>query len=171
MIETKDLILKKGELQDWHDMYVNLWSRDESARYMLWKPVCSEEDAVERMKKNLAFMEKHDLHWFVYEKKSGQAIGFAGMEQISENTYEDTGIAIGPDFTKLGYGKQILTALVQEAFHRHGAAKFVCSCRTANIASRQLQLSCGFFYTHSQKKTDPRTGEEYILDFYERDRT
>lgn len=43
MLETKDLILKKGDFEDWHDMYVNLWSHDESARYMLWKPVHSEE--------------------------------------------------------------------------------------------------------------------------------
>jgi len=169
MIETKDLLLNKGKPEDWHDMYINLWRHEESAKDMLWKPVHSEEEAIERMKKNLAFMDKNDLSWFVYEKKSGQAIGFAGMEKIAEGVYEDTGIAIGPDFVRKGYGKQILTGLMQEAAIKYGAKKFVCSCRKSNLASKQLQLSCGFTYTHSQQKTDVRNGETYVLDFYERD--
>lgn len=167
MLETKDLILKKGDFEDWHDMYVNLWSHDESARYMLWKPVHSEEEAKERMRKNIRYMQKCDLAWFIYEKKSGQAIGFAGMEKRAENTYEDTGIAIGPAFVRKGYGKQIIMALVYEAFDSLGAAKFIGSCRTHNIASKQLFLSCGFAYTHSEDRAEPGTGAPYILDFYE----
>lgn len=148
MIETRDLILDKGKFEDWKSMYKNIWSHDESAQYMLWRPVHTEEDAQERMKKNISFMEKCELAWFIYEKSSGEAIGFAGMEQISEGVYEDTGIAIGPAFTRRGYGKQILMALVNEA-------------------SKQLQISCGFQYTHSEEKIDVRNENEYILDYYE----
>jgi len=167
MIETRDLILDKGKLEDWEAMYKNIWSHDESAQHMLWRPVHTEEDAQERMKKNIAFMEKCELAWFIYEKTSGEAIGFAGMEQIGEGVYEDTGIAIGPAFTRKGYGKQILMALVNEAFINLGADKFVCSCRSQNEASKQLQISCGFVYSHSENKIDPRDGKEYILDYYE----
>lgn len=134
---------------------------------MLWRPVHTEEDAQERMKKNISFMEKCELAWFIYEKSSGEAIGFAGMEQISEGVYEDTGIAIGPAFTRRGYGKQILMALVNEAFTNLSANKFVCSCRSQNEASKQLQISCGFQYTHSEEKIDVRNENEYILDYYE----
>lgn len=167
MIETQSLILKKGRLEDWKDMYINLWRHKESARDMLWKPIYSEEEAVRRMKKNLMFMEEHEPSWFVYEKKSRKAIGFAGMEKISENVYEDTGIAIGPDYTGRGYGKEILLALVQEAVKKYGAEKFIGSCRRTNVASRKLQLSCGFTYIYSKEKVDLRDGQLYILDFYE----
>ena len=37
MIETDDLILDKAVFEDWRGIYQNVWSRPESARYMLWK--------------------------------------------------------------------------------------------------------------------------------------
>lgn len=45
MLETKDLIIKKAEQKDWWDMYYNLWSHSESAKYMLWNVTASEEEA------------------------------------------------------------------------------------------------------------------------------
>ena len=34
-LETKDLILKKAEFEDWKTIYYNLWRHKESAKYML----------------------------------------------------------------------------------------------------------------------------------------
>ena len=34
-LETKDLIIKKGELSDGRDMYYNVWCHAETARYTL----------------------------------------------------------------------------------------------------------------------------------------
>ncbi|HKM04877.1 MAG TPA: GNAT family protein [Lachnospiraceae bacterium] len=167
MIETQELELKKPKFEDWESIYINLWLHDESAKYMLWRPVHNEEEAKEKMQKNIAFMEKNILSWFIYEKRSNEVIGFAGMEQIEDGVYEDSGIAIGPLFISKGYGKQILKALCDEAFNTYGAYKFVCFCRSGNIASKQLQLLLGFCYTHSIEKEDARNGEKYILDFYE----
>lgn len=167
MMETKDLILKKPVFEDWRDIYYNLWRHGESARYMLWRVTESEEEALTRMERTLAHMEKNQA-WFVYEKTSGQAIGFAGIVEISPGVWEDTGIAVGPEFTGRGYGKQILNALVEYCREELGAEKFVCSCRSGNAASRWMQLACGFRYTHSENRTDPRTGEPYILEFYEK---
>lgn len=166
MLETKELILEAAEFEDWRDLYENIWSRRESAKYMLWKPTCSEEEARARMERTLAWQKKNKLAYTVYEKKSGKAIGFAGMTQIEEGVYEDTGIAVGPDFVRRGYGRQILTALMEQAFEELHAVKFICSCREKNIASKALQLSCGFVYTHSEDRTDPETGEAYVLEFY-----
>ena len=58
MRETKDLILKKAELSDWKDMYHNLWIHEESAKYMLWNPTKSEEDAKIRIQKTIAYQAK-----------------------------------------------------------------------------------------------------------------
>lgn len=167
MLETKDLLLKKGEYEDWRAMYHNLWKHKDSAKYMLWTPLESEEDAQRRMKSSIEYQQNNNLAFFVYEKKSNQVIGFAGMKEIAPNVYEDAGIAIGPDFVGQGYGKQIVNALVEHAFKQVGASKFVYSCREQNIASKQLAKSCGFVFTHAEEKTDPRTGEKYVLAFYE----
>lgn len=167
MLETKDLILKQAEFEDWKSIYENLWRHEESAKYMLWIPTKSEEDAQIRMEKTIAYQQTHPYAYLVYEKKSGKAIGFAGMTKIAEKVYEDTGIAIGPAYVRKGYGKQILMALVHQAFEELGAEKFVASCRSQNDASRQLQLSCNFTYSHSENRVDPRNGNDYVLEFYE----
>ena len=169
MLETKDLILKKASLSDWPDIYHNLWKHEESAKYMLWNVSKTEEQAQIRIQKTLAYQKEDPFSYFVYEKKSGKAIGFAGMIEIAPNVYEDTGIAIGPAFVRKGYGRQILMALVGQAFDQLGATKFVASCRSQNDASRQLQLACGFVYSHSEDRTDPRNGTPYVLEFYELD--
>lgn len=112
-LETKDIIIKKGEQKDWKDMYYNLWRHAESAKYMLWNVTTSEEDAQDRMARTIKFEETHPYAWIVYEKKSNQAIGFAGMEEIE--------------------------------------------------ASKRLQESCGFQYSHTVEKIDPRNDMPYKL--------
>ena len=73
------------------------------------------------------------------------------------------GIAIGPDFVGKGYGKQILNALCDEA-KKQGAREFRCSYRENNIASKGLQDACEFVFDYrSEEKTDPRTGEVYVV--------
>lgn len=164
-IETNDLILKKASMDDVNDMYRNIWSEDESAKHMLWIPTKSIDEANVRMKKVIEF-QKERIAYLVFEKQSGQAIGFAGMKEIEDQVYEDSGIGIGTKFVGRGYGKQILMALVDYCFKDLGAIKIICSCRNENIASKKMQLSCGFQYSHSQDMIDNRKGLRYILDFY-----
>lgn len=166
MPETKDLILRKAVFEDWQDMYRNLWSHGESARYMLWNVTRTEEEAQARIARTIAFQEQNRA-WLVIERKSGQAIGFAGMMQISDGVWEDTGIAVGPEFVGRGYGKQILTALIDFAVRELGASVFICSCRSENAASRGMILGCGFRYTHTEDRIDPRNGQKYFLEFYQ----
>lgn len=167
-LETEDLILDAARFSDWEAMYRNLWSHGESARYMLWKVTESGAAAQERMRRTISYQERQPLAWTVFEKQGGEAIGFAGMEEIAERVYEDTGIAIGPAFVRRGYGRQIVSALVEYSFCGLGAKKFVYSCRSQNAASRALALSCGFCYTHSEDRTDARNGEPYTLEYYEK---
>ena len=48
-METRDLILDKARFEDWENLYHNVWSRPETARYMLWTVTDSEEEARARM--------------------------------------------------------------------------------------------------------------------------
>ena len=80
MIETESLILDKAKFSDWKEMYCNVWSRAESAKYMAWNLTTSEENAKIRIMKTIEFQKEHDTY-VVYEKSSGKAIGFAGVEK------------------------------------------------------------------------------------------
>ena len=162
MLETKDLILKKAVFEDWPDIYRNLWRHAESARYMLWSVTESEEAARDRMRRTLAYEQLHEYALFVYEKLSGKAIGFAGMRELEPGVWEESGVALGPDYVGRGYGGQILDALTQRAFSL-GAREFQASCREQNERSHRLILSRGFRPTGSELCVDDRNGEEYTL--------
>lgn len=169
-IETRDLFLKKATMDDVDDMHTTIWSKEETTKYMLWQVTRNIEEAKIRMLKTIEY-QKNNLAYLVYEKETGKAIGFAGMNEIGDKVYKDSGIALGPEFVGRGYGKQILLSLVEYCFKDLKAIKIVCSCRRENIVSKKLLLSCGLHYTHSLPKTDKRDGSNYLLDFYVVDRT
>ncbi|XCP86219.1 GNAT family N-acetyltransferase [Roseburia hominis] len=167
LLETKDLLLKKAEFEDWKAMYRNVWSRPETAKYMAWRVTTSEEDARVRIQKTIKYQENHDTY-LVYEKKSGQAIGFAGVEEIAPHIYQDASVALGPEYVGKGFGKQILRLLL-EYCRSLGGKEFYYSTRANNEASKALALSCGFIYRCAEKKTDLRNGEPYEVETYHKE--
>lgn len=71
--------------------------------------------------------------FLVYLRETGEPIGNAGMRDSGDGLlYEETGIALGPDFVRKGYGRQILNALTDEA-RRIGATKFLASLETSRL--------------------------------------
>ncbi|MGM9619489.1 MAG: GNAT family N-acetyltransferase [Oscillospiraceae bacterium] len=165
MLETERLVLDKAKFSDWKAMYRNVWSRPESARYMLWKVAASEEEAKARIMKTIAFQKEHEAY-LVYEKAGGQAIGFAGVKQTAPYVYQETGICLGPDYVGKGFGKEILQRLLRHCREEHGAREFIYSTRAENAASNHLALSLGFTRIASEPKTDPRDGGNYTLLTY-----
>ncbi len=163
MLETQDLILAKGKPEDWRDMYRNVWSRPEAARYMKWSLSESEADAPARMERTVAFQKEHSGMYIVYEKATGQAIGFAGVRKLSDTLCEETGICLGPDFVGRGYGKQILQCLLQYAKEVYGVQEFQYSTREENAPSVALVRSFGFRFAEAEDMEDERNGQRYRL--------
>lgn len=168
MIETKDLVIAKGKQEDWKDMYENVWSHEEAARYMYWNVTTDEKEAERRMARTLDFEKDHDA-FLVYEKKSGRAIGFAGVEQMQEGVCEEIGICVGPEFFRHGYGKQILAALMEYAREKCGCRRFIYTSREENVASMALARSMGFAYLDERMQKDERDGSEARLIRFYRD--
>lgn len=166
-METPDLLLRKARLEDWRDLCRNVWSRPEAARHMLWRISENEQEARERMERTAAFQQDHDVY-LIIEKKSGQAIGYAGLEQIGPQSFQEAGIVIGPDFVGRGYGKQILALLLDWAAAL-GGREFFYSTRAENAASVGLARSFGFVFQRAEAKIDLRTGLEYQLEHYRKE--
>lgn len=59
-METRELLLRKAEFDDWKAMYRNVWSRPETARYMAWQVTTDEEQAKVRIRKTISHQENHD---------------------------------------------------------------------------------------------------------------
>ena len=164
MLETKDLILEKAKFEDWRAMYHNVWSRPETARFMLWKVTVNEEEAKARMQRTILYQETHEA-FLIYEKVHGQAIGFAGIDELEPGIFTDTGIAIGPEFVGRGYGKQTLKLLLRYCSMQLHGNEFRYTTRSENTASKALALSCGFIYQYSRKKMS-ESGECYEIETY-----
>ena len=81
-------------------------------------------------------------HTWSTKSSSGQAIGFAGVEEIAPHIYQDAGIALGPEYVGKGYGKQILRLLLEYCASTMGGEEFYYSTQAVNQASRALALSC-----------------------------
>lgn len=168
MIETKDLILDKGKIEDWKSMYENVWRHEETARYMMWKVKETEQEGYDMTQGLIEFQKVNPTMYFVYEKESKMPIGYAGMKEMSEGIFEDSGIAVGPSFCGKGYGKQILCALLHQAFNVLGAERFIYSCWEENVVSNHLAKTVGLVFTHAEEMVDQRSGKKFMMNYYER---
>ena len=167
VMETRDLILRKAVYEDWKSMYLNVWSRPETARYMVWRVTADEVGAKERIERTIAWQKTHDA-WLVCVKDSGEAVGFGGVKRLGPDSWGETGIALGPEYVGRGYGRQVLL-LMMKYCRSLGGREFFYSTRAANEASRALALCCGLVYGHSEQRIDPRTGEVSEAEIYRKD--
>jgi len=131
MIETDSLILDKAKFSDWKEMYYNVWSQPESARYMTWKITENEEEAQIRIMKTIEFQKNHNTY-LVYEKANSKPIGFAGIEKVAPYIYQEAGICLGVNYVGKGFGKQIVQGLIQYCKKEFSAREFIYSTREEN---------------------------------------
>ena len=161
MIETPRLILDKAKPGDWEDMYLNVWSRPESARYMFWSLTTNAAEAPDRMRRTIEFQNTHDSY-LIYLRSTGRAIGFAGVTKLSETVYEESGVCLGPEYTGRGLGTEVLRALLDHC-RELGAREFRCQVREDNEASNRLIRFLGFRLVSTALTIDSRDGSQCAL--------
>lgn len=164
-LETKDLILGKAKLDDVESIYNNYWKSEQTAKFMNWTVCKTLEEAKERIKMVIDFQKNH-MAYFVYDKKTNQAIGMAAFVEIEPDVYEDGGVGLGENFVGCGYGKQILNCFIEYIFNDLKAKKIICSCNTNNTPSAKLQQSCGLKFSHSEMVTRKKDNLTYQSDVY-----
>jgi len=167
MIVTEDLVLDKAGLEDWEPMYRNVWSRPESFRYMKLELSLDQAEARDRMRRTIAFQAERKTAYTVFLKSTHEAIGFAGIARQEGDTWEETGICLGPDFWGRDYGWQILQCLLAQA-KELGAREFIYSAWEENTASRALAAKAGFEQYAVEEHIRPHDGREYTLIKYKK---
>lgn len=167
MLEIKDLVLGKAKPTDWEAMYRNVWNRPSSFRYMMLELSTDEAEAQDRMRRTIAFQAERETAYTVFLKATGEAIGFAGIAKVEDDTWEETGICIGPDFWGRGYGTQILDCLLTLARQR-GAKEFIYSAWEENAVSRAMAEKAGFQQYAVEEHVRPHDGKVYTLMKFKR---
>ncbi len=166
MIETTDLILDKAKYSDWEAMFKNVWSHEQSARYMFWEVTKTEEEAKDRILRTIDFQKTHEDAFLIYKKPELFAIGFAGAECVKGSTYRETGICFGPDYVGRGYGKQVLSSLIDYCKEKYNASEMLYSAREENVASNALARSFGFEPVGKEDSVDKRNGQGIVIINY-----
>ncbi len=146
-IETKDLILKPIELEDYKGLHKNFYTDKISASFMLWK-------ASETLKDSKLFVQEEldkvkQGNFFSYAmllKLNREIIGRIHFMISSENSniIKSIGLGLGQKFTGKGYGTQALSAIVDVCFNDLNIKEINTSYFPKNTASKKLQEKLGF---------------------------
>ena len=162
IIETKDLILKKDiSKANIEKLHHNVFSQNETAKYMLWRASDEIEWTIKKIK---SWQESNIELFFVYKKSTYEPIGFLSFSQ-DNSTIKNIGLCIGKNFVRRGYGKEVLAALLNYCECHH--IKVVeYSAFHENIASTELAKKLGFIYSHSKSSTRNHDKLNFIEDVY-----
>ncbi|MBQ3275911.1 MAG: GNAT family N-acetyltransferase [Oscillospiraceae bacterium] len=164
-IETPRLVLRKAVDADLDAIWHNVWSDETLAETMLWTPTLTREEALARLERTKNH-QAENYGFFVCRRDTDEPIGFGGVREISPGEYDETGLCIARQYQRRGYGKEMLTALIELVFGELGGSRFHYSCFHNNDASAALCRGCGFVFTHSEPARRERDGLEYLCDHY-----
>ena len=165
-LETKDLIIAKAKVEDTEKIWQNYWCDQESAKYMLWKPTETKEEADDRMTRTINYQKDH-LAFIIYEKSTMEPIGMGGFYEVEPGVYEDSGIGLGSKYCRKGYGTQILQAFIDYLFDDLKINKILYSCFRENVASHKLLAKFDFNYLFTIADVRDWDGLEYAVDYYQ----
>lgn len=164
-IETQNLILRKAKKEDLNKIWNNIWKDEKIAETMLWKPTKTYEEALQRLERTIKYQESN-YAYFICLKENDEPIGFAGIKEIEENIYEESGICIATKCQGKGYGKEVLKALEYLVFEKLNGDKFLYGFFKDNEKSKRVCLSQGFKYLKSGTIVREWDNKEFENELY-----
>ena len=151
------IILRKAREEDYRSMLKHVWGDEEVYRWMLFQPTLTETEALDRCRRSIQYQKDH-LAWFVALKDTDEAVGLCAIRETDPGHYEEAGIGIGKAFQGKGYGKEIVSLLLELAFEKLGAEDVRYGFFQDNMKSRKVAEHFGFVYDHSEEMVRPWDG-------------
>ena len=164
-LETEHLILRKAKESDLEAIWNNIWKDKNISDNMLWPVTPTLEEAKERLRKTMNYQSEH-YAYFVCLKDTDEAIGFAGVREYDEDSYEDSGLCIATKYQRRGYAKEVLGALLKLVFEKLNKKRFIYGCFSTNDASRKVCYSYGFHYLESKPEVRDHDQFSFTSDNY-----
>ena len=162
---TNNLILRKARQADLEKIWSNIWRDEQIAEMMLWKPTQDINDAKIRLNRTIEF-QSENYAYFICLKSNDEPIGFAGVKEIKNGIYEETGICIAKRYQGRGYAKEVVGVLKKLIFEELSGNKFIYGCFSINEKSRKVCLSQGFKYLNSEETTREWDKKQFMVDYY-----
>lgn len=164
-IESENFILRKAESKDLEPIFKNIWSDENISKYMFWQPSKTYSETKDRLYRTIEY-QRSNLAYFVCLKDTDEAIGFGGIKEVKPNVYAESGLCITSKYQGLGYGKELLSALLDLAFNKLNASEFIYESMSNNEKSKNLCLHFGFQFIESRKEVRSWDNYECIIEKY-----
>ena len=160
----KNIILRKAKVSDYESMFKNVWGDEEVYKWMLFSPTLTIEDAILRTSRSIDYQKDH-YAYFVALKDTDEAIGLCAISEYEPNRWEENGICIGTKYQGLGYGKEVVSLLLDLAFNKFNAIDFEYAYFKDNIKSKNLASKFNFKYVYTKELIRPWDNEKKIIDY------
>ncbi len=157
------IVLRKAREEDFRSMWKHVWGDKEVYRWMLFQPTLTEAEAVERCRRSIQYQKDH-MAWFVALKDTDEAMGLCAIREDEPGHYEEAGICIGTAFQGKGYGKEIVSLLLELVFGKLGALDCRYGYFQDNVKSRKVAEHFGFLYDRSEEMIRPWDGSLKKID-------
>ncbi|EZH65488.1 hypothetical protein DH09_17845 [Bacillaceae bacterium JMAK1] len=154
-LETKRCELRTLEGYDLHDV-LRVY-QDEQVRRYLGGPV--EEALIKRLIKRWNEPKEGSFYAAVIEKRTGSFIGTVSLDLHHDQTNDEVSYQLLPEWWGKGYGKEVVSVVLQYAFQKLQLTKVVAETQAANTRSCRLLESVGM----SEEATVDRFGEKQII--------
>ena len=163
--ETINLVFKPIDIELAPKAHNNFFSQQETAKYLLWKPTNSPDEARGRLER---WSAENDGYYFflIHEKRTLEPIGYITAQETDRGVYEHFGICLGQDYVSRGYGTEAMCWFL-EFLKEKNARKVIYSHLEGNNASKALALKHGFNYTHMGERIRNHDQKHFKEYFYE----
>ena len=162
-LEGEHIRLRKAKETDYPSMWKNVWGDEAVYRWMLFQPTLTEAEAVERCRRSISY-QKENFAWFVALKDTDEAVGLCAIRENEPGHFEEAGIGIAAKCQGKGYGKEIVSLLLDLVFVKLGAEDCRYGYFSDNKKSKKVAESFGFRYEHSYELTRPWDGAVKQID-------
>ena len=163
MLIGKHIVLRKAKEDDYKSMLKHVWGDEDVYRWMLFQPTLTETEAIERCHRSIQYQKDH-LAWFVALKDTDEAVGLCAIKENEPGHYEESGICIGTAFQGKGFGKEIVSLLLELAFLKLGAKDFRYGYFQDNVKSKKVAEHFRFAYDRSEDIIRPWDGTMKKVD-------
>lgn len=143
-IKMERLTLRKFRLEDAAD-YFEYSSDPEVARFALWGPRESMEEAVEAMERNQkAYQEGRSSIWGIHHNEDNKIIGAAGFIKLdSDFNKGEIGYTFGRKYWNQGYATELSKKLIEFGFNELNLRRIEGICHSENHASVRVMEKAG----------------------------
>lgn len=164
-IENKNIVLRKATLDDLNDLYKNIWSDEDMAKYMLWQVSSDISSAEDRLIRTINY-QKDNLGYVVSLKETNEVIGITGINEYEKNRYMEKGICVAKQHRRKGYAKEILDMLLYISFDIYKGKDFLYSCVEYNDISKKLCNKYNFIYKETKQHIREYDKKIFNLDCF-----